>query len=71
MNIDPKYIAAGVGVLGILGLAVTGYVRITTPEAAQCAVDLASTKARMEGLVEVKDACKTALSMCAPAKGTP
>lgn len=69
---DPKYMAAGLGLLGVLGLGAIGYVKITTPEAAQCAVDLADAKARLELLTEAKDACKTALTACVQQpKGTP
>lgn len=63
---DPRLIGTGLCVLGVLAGAVGGYVRITTPEAAQCAVDLADAKARLELLTEAKDACKTALTVCMP-----
>lgn len=62
---DPRLVGAGLAAIGILAGAAGGYVRITTPEAAQCAVDLADAKARLELLSEVKDSCKTALAACA------
>lgn len=71
MNLDPKYIGAGLAVLGILGGTAIGYVKITTPEAAQCAVDLADAKARLELLTEVKDTCKMALTACVQPKEAP
>jgi hypothetical protein len=69
---DPRLIGAGLATIGLLAGAAGGYVRITTPEAAQCAVDLADAKARLELLAEVKDSCKTALAACVAApKETP
>jgi len=62
---ENKAAIAGLGVLGILGLAAFGYVNITTPEAQQCAVDLADAKARLELHAEIMAACKTALEECA------
>lgn len=70
MPVDPKHVGAGLAALGIAALAVSGYLKITTPEAAQCAVDLADARARLETLVEVKDSCKVALEACAKG-GTP
>ncbi len=70
MQFDIKHVGAGLAAIGVLGAAMTGYVRITTPEAAQCAVDLADAKARLELLAEVKDSCKDALKACNP-KETP
>lgn len=67
---DPRLIGAGLAAIGIMAGAAGGYVRITTPEAAQCAVDLADAKARLELLVEVKESCKSALEACA-SKETP
>ena len=66
---DPKTIGAGLGAVGVVALALAGYVQIQTPEAAKCAVDLSAANARLEMLNEVKDTCKTALEGCA--KGTP
>ena len=64
MKIDPKHISAGLAALGLLALAATGYVNITTPEAQECAVSLADAKARLELHSEVTGACKTALKSC-------
>lgn len=63
-ELDPRHIGAGLAAIGVLALAASGYVHITTPEAAQCAVDLADAKARLEVLTEVKDSCKVALEHC-------
>jgi hypothetical protein len=64
MQIETKHISAGLATIGILALAATGYVSITTPEAQQCMVDLADARARLELLTEAKDACKDALHSC-------
>lgn len=61
---DPKTIALLAGAAAILVGAVAGVVKITTPEASECAVDLADARARVELLTEAKDACKAALSAC-------
>lgn len=65
INLENKPAIAGVGVLGVIGMAALGYVSITTPEAQQCAVDLADAKARLELHEEIMQACKTALDECA------
>ena len=62
MTLDSRYLSAAIGAIGVLALAAAGYLQITTPEAAQCTVDLADARARLEMLGEVKQACKTALS---------
>jgi predicted aconitase len=69
---DPKYMGAGLAALGVIAMAATGYINITTPEAQQCAVDLADAQARLEliqearnSLQEATSACKDALQMCA------
>lgn len=70
MTLDPKHISAGLAAIGLLALAATGYVNITTPEAQQCAVDLADARARLELHGEAMGACKTALKSCvAPSTG--
>lgn len=61
---DTRYASAAVAAVGVLALAAAGYLQITTPEAAQCAVDLADARARLELLIEAKDACKAALKTC-------
>jgi hypothetical protein len=61
---ESKHISAGFAAIGILALAASGYIHITTPEAAKCAVDLADASARLEVLTEVKDSCRTALEHC-------
>jgi hypothetical protein len=66
-----KYGALGLGMLGLLAGAAGGYVNITTPEAAQCAVDLADARARLELLTEAKDACKEALGVCVKGDQSP
>jgi len=65
LKLENKPAIAGLGALGILALAALGYVSITTPEAQQCAVDLADAKARLEMHAEIMKACKTALDECA------
>lgn len=70
MQADAKTIGGGLAVLGVLGGAVVGYVKIQTPEAAKCAVDLSAAEARVEMLTEIKDTCKVALEGCAKG-GTP
>jgi len=60
--LDPKTIGAGLTAIGIIALAFAGYVKITTPEAQQCQIELAGAKARLELLTEAKDACKDALN---------
>lgn len=69
MQPDMKTVGWGLTVLGIIGGAIIGWVKIQTPEAAQCAIDLAGTKVRLEMVTEIKDTCKTALEDCA--EGTP
>jgi 16S rRNA G1207 methylase RsmC len=73
-KVEGKHIGAGLGALGVLALAVSGYVNITTPEAQQCAVDLAAAQARLELIEEAKESlkeatasCKSALKSCAGA----
>lgn len=69
LNILPpgehKMLYAGIAGIGIMFAAAAGYVNITTPEAQQCAVDLADAKARLELHEEIMDACKAALEECA------
>ena len=71
MNVDPKYISAGLAAIGVIALALAGVVRITTPAeeelqlkntALQVELGVANTK--LELLDEVKDACTTALNAC-------
>lgn len=69
MKLDPKLIAYAVGVLGILGGAAGGWLRITTPEAADCAVSLADRSARLELTDKAMTSCSAALTLCAG--GTP
>jgi hypothetical protein len=66
---DPKQIGAGLAAIGIIAGALGGYLRITTPEAAQCSIDLADAKARLELLGEVKESCKVALTACLETPG--
>lgn len=68
MNLDPRYIGAGLAALGVMAGAAGGYLRVTTPEAAQCEVDLAKATTKLELYVEVKDSCKAALEDCLSAK---
>jgi hypothetical protein len=65
---DPRAMGAGLATLGVIALAAAGYVTITTPQAQQCAIDLADARARLELLTEAKDACKEALMVCVPPK---
>jgi hypothetical protein len=71
MTLDPKQIGMGLAALGIMAGALGGYLRITTPEAAQCSVDLADARARLELLSEVKESCKVALTTCLETPGGP
>ena len=64
MQFDPKLIATGIAAIGLAAGAGAGLVKITTPEAAECAVNLADAKARVEMLNEIKDSCKVALESC-------
>jgi len=61
-GLDPKHIGAGLAAVGVIAMALAGYVTITTPEAQQCQIQLADAKARLELLTEAKDACKDALN---------
>jgi len=61
---EDKRLIAGLGFLGVIGASLAGYVTITTPKEAQCAIDLADSKARLELLTEAADACKPALEAC-------
>ncbi len=65
---DSRYIGGGLAAIGIAAGVLGGYFSITTPEAQQCAVDLADARARLELLVEAKDTCKAALSTCIPSE---
>jgi len=61
---DPKTIAYIVAVAGALAGVAGGYLRVTTPEAAACAVALADKSARLE-LTEVAiEKCAAALDLC-------
>lgn len=64
MTIDSKTMSAGLAAVGVLALAATGYVNITTPEAQQCAVDLAAAQARLELIEEANESLKDAASSC-------
>jgi hypothetical protein len=66
---DSKYISAGLAAIGAIALAAAGTLTITTPEAQECAVELADAKARLELLTEAKETCKAALTTCVG--GTP
>ena len=68
---DPRHIGTGLATLGLLALAAAGYVTITTPQAQQCTIDLATAKVRIEYLTDAKDACKTALQVCVPPQYPP
>jgi hypothetical protein len=68
---DPKQIGAGLAAIGIIAGALGGYFHISTPEAAQCSIDLADAKARLELLSEVKESCKVALTTCLETPGGP
>ena len=64
MKLDPKLVAYAVAVVGILAGAAGGYVRVTTPEEAKCAVDLADKSARLELTDKAVLQCADALKMC-------
>jgi hypothetical protein len=66
--IDNRYISAGLAALGVLALAVSGFISFTTPGEEECREELtevkvkaASCTTRVELLSEAKDACKDAL----------
>ena len=48
----------------MLGLATAGYIQITTPEHAQCSIELAGAEVRLELLTEATEACAPALETC-------
>jgi len=58
---DPKAIGAGLGLLGIIAMALAGYVTITTPAEQQCQIQLADAKARLDLYTQATTACKDAL----------
>lgn len=68
MKLDPKLLAYVIGAVGVLAGAAGGYVRVTTPEAAECAVSLADKSARLELTGEAMDSCRKALELCGGAR---
>lgn len=66
MKLDQKAIAYVIGVVGILAGAAGGYFKITTPEAAECQVQLADKSARLELTEKAAASCEKALDLCAP-----
>ena len=65
MNLDPKYLGAGLAAVGMLALAAAGYVQFITPTELECREKLSASEVRVELLTEAKDACKVALDTCA------
>lgn len=70
IKLDNKYLSAGLAGVGIIALALAGFVTITTPAEQECQseltevkVKLAGAEARLELLEEAKDACKSALEI--------
>lgn len=59
-----KNIAMSLAALGVLAAGALGWLNIDSKSGAQCAVDLADAKARLELLTEVRDQCKVALESC-------
>ena len=71
MNVDPKYISAGLAAIGVIALALAGVVRITTPaeeelqlENTKLQVELGVANTKLELLEEVRATCATALKTC-------
>ena len=62
--VNPKHVSAGLAAIGIVALALAGYVKITTPEQVQCQVDLADRSARLELTSEAMESCGKALDLC-------
>lgn len=65
MKLDQKSVAWVIGLVGILAGAAGGYLKITTPEAAECQVQLADRTARLELVSHAADSCEKALDLCA------
>jgi len=61
---NSRYASAGLGAIGMIALALAGYLKITTPEAVQCQVELADKTARLEMTDEAIAACRVALESC-------
>ena len=59
-----RYISAGLAAIGVIALAAVGYLKITTPEALQCQVDLADRTARLELTTKAMLACEQVLDTC-------
>ena len=63
MQLDRQIAAYVVGAIGILAGAAGGYVKITTPEAAECQVQLADKAARLELTERAVAACEKVLDL--------
>lgn len=68
ITLDNKFVSAGLAALGVIALAISGFVSFTTPGEEECKdeltevkVEAASCETRVELLTEAKDACKDAL----------
>lgn len=61
---SPKNFYAGIGAIGIVALALAGYLKITTPEQVQCQVDLADKTARLDLTTKAMESCDEALDIC-------
>lgn len=57
----PQAIAYAVAAVGILAGAAGGYVRVTTPAAAECEVALAVATTRLEACAPAVERCEAAL----------
>lgn len=61
---ESKHVTAGLAAIGVIAMSASGYLYVSTPEAQQCAVELADAKARLELVTEAKNTCKSALEKC-------
>ena len=66
--IDPKHIAALLTAAGLAAGAMYGTIKVTTPEAQECAVSLADKSARLELTTGAMESCSKALDLCAGGK---
>ena len=64
----PQHLAYAVAVVGALVGMAGGYLRVTTPEAAQCAVELADKAARLDLTTQAMGTCERALDLCSGSK---
>lgn len=64
LKLAPKQVGAGLAALGAMAMAASGALYISTPEAQECAVELARAEVRLELHADAMDLCEVALSSC-------